>query len=135
VRDPQLVRDAARRFPGKVAVGIDARDGMVATQGWVETSTVPAIELAKKFEDAGVAAIIFTDIGRDGALTGVNVEATGELADAVSIPVIASGGVASVDDIVKLKARKGTPISGVILGRSLYVGAIKPAEALEAARA
>ena len=135
VRDPELVKAAARRFPGRVAVGIDARDGMVATSGWVETSTVSAIDLAKKFEDAGVAAIIFTDIARDGALTGVNVEATGALADAVSIPVIASGGVASVQDIRDLKARAGTPISGAILGRSLYAGTIQPAEALEIARA
>jgi phosphoribosylformimino-5-aminoimidazole carboxamide ribotide isomerase len=135
VRDPDLVKHAARRFPGKVAVGIDARDGMVATQGWVETSTVSAIDLARKFEDAGVAAIIFTDIARDGALTGVNVAATGQLADSVSIPVIASGGIASVRDITDLKARQGTPIAGAILGRSLYVGAVKPGEALVAARA
>ena len=135
VRDPELVKAAARQFPGRVAVGIDARDGMVATEGWVETSTVSAIDLAKKFEDAGVAAIIFTDIARDGALTGVNVEATGALADAVSIPVIASGGVASVQDIRDLKTRAGTPISGAILGRSLYAGTIQPAEALEIARA
>jgi phosphoribosylformimino-5-aminoimidazole carboxamide ribotide isomerase len=135
VRDPELVKTAARLFPERIVVGIDARDSMVATQGWVETSTVSAIDLAKKFEDAGVAAIIFTDIARDGALTGVNVEATGALADAVSIPVIASGGVASVQDIHDLKARKGAPISGAILGRSLYAGTIQPAEALAAARA
>jgi phosphoribosylformimino-5-aminoimidazole carboxamide ribotide isomerase len=135
VRDPDLVRDAARRFPGRVAVGIDARDGMVATEGWVETSTISAVDLARKFEDAGVTAIIFTDIARDGALTGVNVAATGALADAVSIPIIASGGIASVQDIRDLKARAGTPIAGAILGRSLYVGAVQPAEALEAARA
>ena len=134
VRDPDLVKDAARRFPGQVAVGIDARDGMVAVEGWVETSTLSAIDLARRFEDAGVAAIIFTDIARDGALTGVNVEATGAMADAVSIPIIASGGVASVQDIVDLKARAGTPISGAILGRSLYSGAVKPAEALAVAR-
>lgn len=135
VRDPKLVKAAAKLFPGRVAVGIDARDGMVATEGWVETSTVSAIDLAKKFEDAGVAAIIFTDIARDGALTGVNVEATGKLADAVSIPIIASGGVASVQDIRDLKAWKGAPISGSILGRALYAGRIDPAEALEIARA
>ena len=135
VRDPVLVKRAARLFPGQVAVGIDARDGMVATEGWVETSTFSAIDLAKKFEDAGVAAIIFTDIARDGALTGVNVDATGALADAVSIPVIASGGIASVQDIRDLKARAGTPISGAILGRSLYVGAVKPNEALAVANA
>jgi phosphoribosylformimino-5-aminoimidazole carboxamide ribotide isomerase len=135
VRDPALVKEAAKRFPGQVAVGIDARHGLVATEGWVETSTLKAVGLAKRFEDAGVAAIIFTDIGRDGALTGVNVEATGELADAVSIPVIASGGVASVKDIVDLRARGGMAIAGAILGRSLYAGTITPAEALEAARA
>jgi len=135
VRDPDLVKAAARRFPGRVAVGIDARDGMVATEGWVETSTISAIDLARKFEDAGVAAIIFTDIARDGALTGVNVEATGVLADAVSIPIIASGGVASTKDIVDLKARPGRPISGAILGRALYTGAVRPDEALAAARA
>ena len=135
LRDPELVKTAARRFAGQVAVGIDARDGMVATEGWVETSTVSAIDLARRFEDAGVAAIIFTDIARDGALTGVNVEATGTLADAVSIPVIASGGIASSQDIRDLKARAGTPIWGAILGRSLYVGSVTPAEALSIARA
>ena len=135
LRDPALVKTAARRFAGQVAVGIDARDGMVATEGWVETSTVSAIDLARRFEDAGVAAIIFTDIARDGALTGVNVEATGTLADAVSIPVIASGGIASSQDIRDLKARAGTPIWGAILGRSLYVGSVTPAEALSIARA
>jgi phosphoribosylformimino-5-aminoimidazole carboxamide ribotide isomerase len=135
LRDPELVKDAARRFPGRVAVGIDARDGMVATEGWVETSSVSAVDLARKFEDAGVSAIIFTDIARDGALTGVNVAATGALADAVSIPIIASGGVASVQDLRDLKGRAGTPIAGAILGRSLYVGAVQPAEALEVARA
>ncbi len=132
VRDPDLVCEAARRFPGKVSVGIDAWDGMVAVEGWVETSTLSAIELARRFEDVGISAIIFTDIARDGALTGVNVEATGTLADAVNIPVIASGGVASVQDIIDLKARKGAPIAGAILGRSLYSGAVKPAEALAA---
>jgi phosphoribosylformimino-5-aminoimidazole carboxamide ribotide isomerase len=135
VRDPALVKEAAKRFPGQVAVGIDARHGLVATEGWVETSTLKAVDLARRYEDAGVAAIIFTDIGRDGAMTGVNVEATGEMADAVTIPVIASGGVASVQDIHDLKARAGTPIAGAILGRSLYAGTIKPPEALEAARA
>jgi phosphoribosylformimino-5-aminoimidazole carboxamide ribotide isomerase len=133
VRDPDLVKQAARRFPGRVAVGIDARNGLVAVEGWVATSTLTAIDLAKRFEDAGVAAIIFTDISRDGALTGVNVTATSELAGAVSIPVIASGGVASVRDIVDLKACGN--IAGAILGRSLYAGKIEPAEALAAARA
>ena len=133
VRDPELVKQAARRFPGRVAVGIDARDGLVAVEGWVATSTLSAVDLAKRFEDAGVAAIIFTDIARDGALTGVNVTATSELASQVSIPVIASGGVAGVQDIVELKARGN--VAGAILGRSLYAGTIQPAEALAAARA
>jgi phosphoribosylformimino-5-aminoimidazole carboxamide ribotide isomerase len=135
VRDPQIVRDAARAFPGQVAVGIDARDGMVAVEGWVETSQLSAADLARRFEDAGVTAIIFTDIGRDGALTGVNVEATGALADAVAIPVIASGGMASVRDIAALRARPGAEIAGAILGRSLYAGTIRPAEALAVAGA
>jgi phosphoribosylformimino-5-aminoimidazole carboxamide ribotide isomerase len=134
VRDPALVKDAARRFPGQVAVGVDARDGLVATEGWVETSTVSAIDLARSFEDAGVAAIIFTDIARDGALTGVNVEAVGAVADAVNIPVIASGGFASVDDITRLQARPGVAIAGAVLGRALYNGAIVPSEVLAAAQ-
>lgn len=133
VRDPDLVKEAARRHPGRVAVGIDARDGLVAVEGWVATSTLSAVDLARRFEDAGVAAIIFTDIARDGALTGVNVSATSELAAQVSIPVIASGGVAGVQDIVDLKARGN--VAGAILGRSLYAGTIQPAEALAAARA
>ena len=135
VKEPGLVKAACGQWPGQIAVGIDARDGIVAVDGWTKQSTVRALDLALRFEDAGVAAIIFTDIARDGALTGVNVEATGALADAVSIPVIASGGVASVQDIRDLKTRAGTPISGAILGRSLYAGTIQPAEALEIARA
>ncbi len=134
VRDPKLVKDAARAFPGHVAVGIDARDGRVAVQGWAETTDMQAVELAKAFEGCGVAAIIVTDIARDGLKTGVNVALTGELADAVSIPIIASGGVASVDDLRALKARKGTPIEGSILGRALYDGDIDPTEALLAVR-
>jgi phosphoribosylformimino-5-aminoimidazole carboxamide ribotide isomerase len=134
VRDPKLVKDAARKFPGQVAVGIDARDGRVAVQGWAETTDMQAVELAKAFEGCGVAAIIVTDIARDGLKTGVNVALTGELADAVSIPVIASGGVASVDDLRALKARKGTPVEGSILGRALYDGDIDPTEALLAVR-
>jgi phosphoribosylformimino-5-aminoimidazole carboxamide ribotide isomerase len=118
VRDPDLVKKAARLWPEQIAVGIDARGGMVATQGWLETS------------DIGVAALIVTDIGRDGAMTGVNVEQVGEVADAVSIPVIASGGVASLADIEQLMTRQGAPIAGCILGRSLYEGAIEPARAL-----
>lgn len=130
VREPELVKKAARLWPEQIAVGIDARGGMVATQGWLETSDIGVVDLARKFEDAGVAALIVTDIGRDGAMTGVNVEQVGEVADAVSIPVIASGGVASLRDIDQLKARQGVPIAGCILGRSLYEGAIDPAQAL-----
>jgi phosphoribosylformimino-5-aminoimidazole carboxamide ribotide isomerase len=117
-----------------VAVAVDVRDGKVAVQGWTGASDLGAVELSKRFEDAGVAALIVTDIGRDGTLSGVNVEAVGEVADAVSIPVIASGGVAGLDDILKLKARPGVPIAGAVLGKSLYAGTLKPAEALAAAR-
>ena len=134
VRDPQLVKDAARAFPGQVAVGIDARDGRVAVQGWAETTNMMAIDLAKVFEGCGVAALIVTDISRDGLKTGVNVELTGVMADAVSIPVIASGGVKNVDDLRALKARSGRPIEGAILGRALYDGDVDPAEALLAVR-
>lgn len=128
VRDPELVKEAARLFPGKVAVGIDARDGMVAVEGWAETTDVTALDLAKKFEDAGVAAIIYTDIDRDGAMQGPNVAATAALGNAVSIPVIASGGVSSMDDLKALKAC-GAPLNGAISGRALYDGAIDVAEA------
>ena len=133
VRDPELVKALAKDHPGRIAVAVDVKDGFVAVSGWVEASALSAIELSKRFEDAGVAALIITDIGRDGALTGVNVQATGALADAVSIPVIASGGVASVDDLTALKAWPGRPIEGAILGKSLYVGAILPADALRVA--
>lgn len=133
VRDPELVKKAAAAFPEQIAVAVDMRDGMVAVHGWVETSDLSAVALACRFEDAGVAALIVTDIGRDGALVGVNVDETGAIADAVSIPVIASGGVASVEDIRKLMARKGAPIAGTVLGKSLYAGAIQPAEALKIA--
>ena len=132
VRDPDFVKDCAKAFPGKIAVGIDARDGFVAVEGWAEVSTLKATELAKAFADSGVAAIIVTDIGRDGLKTGVNVELTAELADAVPIPVIASGGVKSVEDIEKLRA-SSAPISGSILGRALYDGDIIPSEAIRAA--
>jgi len=128
--NPDLVRDAAKAFPGQVAVGIDARGGMVATDGWLETSTVTAADLAKAFEDAGVAAIIYTDIDRDGALQGVNVEATAALAREISTPVIASGGVAGMDDLVALKAVEASGINGVICGRALYDGKIQPDQAL-----
>lgn len=134
LRDPDLVKEAAMALPGRVAVGIDAVDGMVAVEGWAETSDMNAVELARAFEGCGVAAIIATDIGRDGMKTGVNVDFTGEIADAVSIPVIASGGVKGVEDITALKARTGTrAISGAILGRALYDGDIDPNAAVEAA--
>jgi phosphoribosylformimino-5-aminoimidazole carboxamide ribotide isomerase len=133
VKDPALVRKAAGLWPEQIAVAVDVRDGKVAVEGWVGDSDLDAVTLGKRFEDAGVAALIVTDIGRDGALTGVNVEATGELADGVSIPVIASGGIAGVADLEALKAREGVPIAGAILGRSLYTGSIKASEALLAA--
>ena len=128
VEQPALVRDAARVFPGHVAVGIDARDGRVATKGWADQTEVDATELAKSYEDAGVAAIIYTDIARDGAMQGPNVAATEALARAVSIPVIASGGVSSLDDLSALKATG--VIAGAISGRALYDGAIDLGEAI-----
>ncbi|MCR9214180.1 MAG: 1-(5-phosphoribosyl)-5-[(5-phosphoribosylamino)methylideneamino]imidazole-4-carboxamide isomerase [Proteobacteria bacterium] len=134
LRDPEIVKQACKLFPGHIAVGIDARDGQVAVEGWAETSSTTALDLARKFEDAGVEAIIYTDIDRDGALQGVNVEATRDLAAAVSIPVIASGGVASVEDIKILRAVEESGIEGVIIGRALYDGRIDPAEALKLAR-
>ena len=133
VRNPGLVREAARSFPGQVAVGIDARDGKVAVEGWAETSDIDAVDLARRMEDAGVAALIVTDIARDGAMEGVNVQAVGEVADAVAVPVIASGGVTSAADIRALRGRPGRPIAGAVIGRALYEGAITPADALAAA--
>jgi len=130
LRDPALVRAACGQFPGKVAVGIDARGGYVAVEGWAETSQVTALELGLKFEDAGVAAIIYTDIDRDGVMQGPNVEATATLAERLTTPVIASGGVASLDDLRALKARASSGISGVISGRALYDGRIDLAAAL-----
>ena len=132
VRNPALVREAAQRFPGRVAVGIDARNGVVAVDGWTATAGIAATEIARRCEGAGIAAIIFTDIARDGMLQGVNVAATAAIASAVSIPVIASGGVSSVDDMRQLK-QSGARIAGVIIGRALYDGRIDPAEALSAA--
>lgn len=128
VRDPDFVKAAARAHPGRVAVGIDARDGKAAVEGWAETTEIEAADLARRFEDAGVAAIIHTDIDRDGALQGPNVEATAALARAVDIPVIASGGVSSMDDLRALKGC-GAPLDGVISGRALYDGRLDPAEA------
>ncbi len=135
VRDPALVKAAAKRWPGRIVVGIDARSGRVAVEGWAEASDLDAIELAKKFTDAGVAAIVYTDIDRDGLLRGVNVAATAAMARAVPIPVIASGGLAGIADIVALKreAANGAAIDGAILGRALYDGRIDPAEALREA--
>jgi phosphoribosylformimino-5-aminoimidazole carboxamide ribotide isomerase len=129
LRDPELVRQAAAAHPGRVAVGIDARDGRVAVEGWAETSDVTATELARRFEDAGVAAIVYTDIERDGAMKGPNVEATAALARAVSIPVIASGGVSSLDDLRALKDC-GAPLDGAISGRALYEGRLDLAAAV-----
>ena len=132
VKDPDFARAACRAFPGRVALGIDARDGMVATEGWAETSDVSATDLARRFEDSGAAAVIYTDIARDGMLSGVNVAATAALARAVRLPVIASGGVAGVEDITALRGA-GAGIEGAILGRALYDGRIEPKVALAAA--
>lgn len=130
VENPGLVRDAARAFPGQVAVGIDARAGRVATKGWAEETDVNATDLARSFEDAGVAALIYTDIERDGAMQGPNIEATAALANAVAIPVIASGGVSSLDDLIALRDC-GAALNGAISGRALYDGAIDLAAALK----
>lgn len=131
--DPDLVRGAARDFPGRIVVAVDARDGWVATQGWADVSDVSVTDLARRFEDAGVAALLFTDIGRDGLLKGVNVEATAALAAEQSLPVIASGGVAGIEDVRALKPHAG--VEGVICGRALYDGRLDLAEALREARA
>jgi phosphoribosylformimino-5-aminoimidazole carboxamide ribotide isomerase len=130
VRDPALVREACKRFPGRIAVGIDAKGGKVAVEGWAETSELAAIDLARRFEDAGVSAIIYTDIERDGVLKGLNLPATAELARATKIPVIASGGLASIDDIIALRQPEYSLLEGAITGRALYDGRIDPKEAL-----
>ncbi len=130
LRDPDLVRDACKAFPGKIALGIDARGGMVAIEGWVQTSETSAMDLAKMFEDAGVCAIIYTDIDRDGVLTGLNLKATAQLASAISIPVIASGGLASIDDIKRLLQPEYAMLEGAIAGRALYDGRLDAKEAL-----
>lgn len=130
VRDPGLVRDACKRFPGQVAVGIDARGGLVAVEGWAEASSLTAKDLAARFEDAGVAAIIYTDIDRDGILKGLNLPATAELARATAIPVIASGGLASIEDVKALMQPEYRMLEGAITGRALYDGRVDPAEAL-----
>ncbi|MFK8254069.1 1-(5-phosphoribosyl)-5-[(5-phosphoribosylamino)methylideneamino]imidazole-4-carboxamide isomerase [Ancylobacter terrae] len=130
VRDPALVKEAARRFPGRVAVGLDARDGRVAVEGWAETSQLDALDIARRFEDAGVAAIIYTDIARDGLLKGLNLEATIALAEGISIPVIASGGLASLDDVRALMEPRAAVLEGAITGRALYDGRLDPRQAL-----
>ena len=131
VRDPELVKAACKAFPGKIAVGIDARGGKVAVEGWAEASELEVIELAKRFEGAGVAAIIYTDIDRDGVLSGINWDSTLTLAAAVNIPVIASGGLASMDDITRMTKPDAQILEGAISGRALYDGRIDPAEALK----
>jgi phosphoribosylformimino-5-aminoimidazole carboxamide ribotide isomerase len=130
VRDPQLVKATAKKFPGQVAVGLDARDGKVAVQGWAEASQLTVLEIARRFEDAGVAAIIFTDIARDGLLKGLNLDATIALAEQISIPVIASGGLASIDDVRALLAPRASKLAGAIAGRALYDGRLDPSAAL-----
>lgn len=134
VRDPELVREAARLMPGRIAVGIDARDGQVAVEGWARTSQVTAVELGRRFEDAGVSAIIYTDILRDGALKGLNIGSTLALAEALSIPVIASGGLASLDDVTRLLEPDCVKIAGAVTGRALYDGRLDPKSALDLIR-
>ena len=130
VRYPELVKTAARAFPARVAVGLDARAGKVAVEGWAETSELSALDIARRFEDAGVAAIIYTDISRDGLLKGLNLDATIALAEAVRIPVIASGGLASIEDVKALLAPRAKKLAGAIAGRALYDGRLDPAAAL-----
>ena len=134
VRNPPFVKQAARDYPGRVAVGLDARDGQVAVEGWAETSELTALEFAKRFEDAGVAAIIYTDVSRDGMLKGLNLDATITLAEAISIPVIASGGLASIEDIKALLEPRARKLEGAIAGRALYDGRLDPVEALKLIR-
>jgi phosphoribosylformimino-5-aminoimidazole carboxamide ribotide isomerase len=131
VKDPEVVKQACRQFPGQIAVGVDARGGQVAVEGWAETATLTAVELGQRFEDAGVAAIIYTDIDRDGAMEGANVTATAELARALTTPVIASGGVSSLADLERLKPHEADGIVGVISGRAIYDGRLDLAAALE----
>lgn len=130
VKHPGLVIEACRKFPGRIAVGLDAKGGRVATEGWADVSDLTVLDMARRFEDAGVAAIIYTDIDRDGALGGLNIEATVALADAISIPVIASGGLSSIEDLKKLIAANCSGIEGAISGRALYDGRLDPKEAL-----
>ena len=130
LRDPGLVREAAADYPDRIVVGIDARDGHVAVEGWAETTDLGVVELARRYEDCGVAAIVYTDIARDGALVGVDADAVAVVARQIRVPLIASGGVSSLDDVAALKARKATGISGIICGRALYDGRIDPVAAL-----
>jgi phosphoribosylformimino-5-aminoimidazole carboxamide ribotide isomerase len=134
VRDPALVKEAAKKFPKRIAVGLDARDGKVAVAGWAETSELSVLEIARRFEDAGVAAIIYTDIARDGLLKGLNFDATIALAEAVSIPVIASGGLGSIDDIKTMLEPRAKKLEGAIAGRALYDGRLDAGEALKLIR-
>jgi phosphoribosylformimino-5-aminoimidazole carboxamide ribotide isomerase len=134
VREPALVKEAAKKFPGRIVVGLDARDGKVAVEGWAKKSELSALEIATRFEDAGVAAIVHTDIARDGMLKGLNLDATVALAEAVSIPVIASGGLASLDDVRALLAPRARKLEGAIVGRALYDGRLDAAAALNAIR-
>ncbi len=134
VRNPALVKEAARTFPKRVTVGLDARDGKVTVQGWAETSELSALDIARRFEDAGVVAIVYTDVTRDGMLKGLNLDATVALADAISIPVIASGGLASIDDIKALLEPRARKLQGAIAGRALYDGRLDAAEALKLIR-
>ena len=130
VRNPAFVKEAAREFPGRVAVGLDARDGKVAVEGWAEVSELTTLDIAKRFENAGVAAIIYTDVARDGMLKGLNLDATIALADAVTIPVIASGGLASIEDVKNMLSPRAKKLAGAIAGRALYDGRLDAAEAL-----
>lgn len=130
LKDPEFVRDMAREFPGGIVVAVDARDGCVATEGWAEKSDMPVIDLARRFEDAGVASLLFTDVGRDGLLTGCNIEATVDLARAVTIPVIASGGVKGIDEIHILNLHAKDGVEGVITGRAIYDGRLDLAAAI-----
>jgi phosphoribosylformimino-5-aminoimidazole carboxamide ribotide isomerase len=134
VRDPALVKEAAKRWPEQIAVSVDVRKGQVAVQGWLEDTGLDALTVARRFEDVGVSALIITDIDRDGSLQGFNVEVFGAVADAVAIPVIAAGGLTTTADILALRARKGAPIAGAVLGRAIYAGTITAREAIAAAR-
>jgi phosphoribosylformimino-5-aminoimidazole carboxamide ribotide isomerase len=135
VRDPALVKDAARAFPGRIAVALDARDGKVAVEGWAATSELSALDLARRFEDAGVAALVYTDVGRDGMLEGLNLDATIALAEKTALPVIASGGLASLDDVRALLGPRAQKLQGAVAGRALYDGRLDAAEALKMIRA